>query len=66
MHRTGGDRVKSIGIDIGKRKSVVCIMDEDGEILENNSYTNILEGAENFAVEVTQQYGKCRAVCEST
>lgn len=62
----GGDRLKNIGVDISKKKSVVCIMDEDGKILEESSYTNTLDGAKKFAIMMIQRYGECRAVCEST
>ena len=57
---------KSIGIDIGKRKCVTCIMDADGNILEESWYRNTLGGIREFAERVTAEYGPCKAVCEST
>ena len=57
---------KSIGIDIGKRKCVTCIMDADGNMLEESGYRNTLGGIREFAERVTAEYGPCKAVCEST
>ncbi len=57
---------KSIGIDIGKRKCVTCIMDSKGNILEESSYANTVAGASEFAASARTEYGQCRAVCEST
>ena len=57
---------KSIGIDIGKRKCVTCIMEADGNILEESWYRNTLGGIREFAERVTAEYGPCKAVCEST
>ncbi len=57
---------KSIGIDIGKRKCVVCIMKHKGTILEESSYDNTSRDALDFAEYVKATYGQCKAVCEST
>ena len=57
---------KSIGIDIGKRKCVTCLVDAGGNILEESGYRNTLGGIREFAARVTAEYGPCRAVCEST
>ena len=57
---------KSIGIDIGKRKCVACIMDHKGAILEKSSYNNTSRDASEFAAYAKTAYGQCRAVCEST
>ena len=38
-----------IGVDIGKRNCVVCIMGSDGSILEETKYDNTLDQAESFA-----------------
>ena len=58
--------MKNIGIDIGKKKCVICVTDERGKVLEESSYENTAKDALKFAVRVKSQYGKCRAVCEST
>ena len=58
--------VKSVGIDIGKRRCIVCIMNEDGFIVERTGYDNTLEDARKFAQKIRQKYGKCNAACEST
>lgn len=58
--------MKYIGNDIGKNKCVVCIMDDDGLVLEKTSYDNTFENATNFAKDMIQKYGQCQAVCEST
>ena len=57
---------KSIGIDIGKRKCVTCVMDSDGKILEESSYDNTSKDASAFARRMGVQYLPCKAVCEST
>ena len=57
---------KDIGIDIGKRKCVTCVMDADGTVLEESWYHNTLDGAYEFAARVKAEYGPCKAVCEST
>ncbi len=57
---------KSIGIDIGKRKCVACVMEHDGVILEESSYDNTAKDALEFATSAKARYGTCRAVCEST
>ena len=36
----GGEKMKSIGIDIGKRRCVVCIMDRNGTVLGETGYEN--------------------------
>ena len=55
-----------IGIDIGKRICVTCIMDVDGYILEEGKYTNTIKDAEQFALHVQNKYDECKAACEST
>ena len=58
----------SIGIDIGKRKCVACIMDDKKRILEETSYENTSREAGMFARKAKLSYGgkNCQAVCEST
>jgi len=58
--------VKNIGIDIGKKKCFICVMDEKGVILEESNYDNTLHDAEIFAKSMIRKYKKCQAVCEST
>ena len=58
--------MKSIGIDIGKRRCIVCIMDEDGAVLEETGYDNTSAAAAALAKRAMAAYGKCQAVCEST
>ncbi len=58
----------SIGIDIGKRKCVACIMDDNKRILEETAYENTYKEADLFAKKAKLNYGgkNCQAVCEST
>lgn len=58
--------MKNIGIDIGKKWCVVCIMDEAGNSLEETKYENTRRSAALFADYVVGEYGPSRAVCEST
>jgi transposase len=58
--------MKNIGIDIGKKKCFICVMDEKGTILEESNYDNTLQDAEIFAKSMVKKYKKCQAVCEST
>ena len=57
-----------IGVDIGKRNCVVCIMDSNGSIIKETNYNNTLEQAESFASSIKRKHGdgKSTAVCEST
>lgn len=58
--------MKNIAVDIGKKKCIVCIMDENGKILEETSFDNTLKDASLFAEDAVQRYQNCQAVCEST
>ena len=58
--------MRSIGIDIGKRKCVVCVMDGRGNVLENTSYHNTLNEATALARNLKRKYRNCQAACEST
>ena len=63
------ERMKNIGIDIGKGKCIVCVMDGKGSVLERTSYVNTLASAKEFARRMKKEYGgkgRCRAACEST
>ena len=58
--------MKSIGIDIGKRGCIVCIMDRNGAVLEETGYKNTYAAADALARKTKREYGKCQVVCEST
>ena len=58
--------MKSIGIDIGKRRCIVCIMDQDGIILNETGYDSTCAAADALAKRTNAAYGKCQEVCEST
>ena len=53
-------------VDIGKRRCIVCVMSNNGTILEETSYNNTSEDADLFAKQAIRRYGRCRPVCEST
>ena len=61
--------MKNIGIDIDKRKYVVCVMDNMGRMLEESTYENTPADAKEFACRMKKEYsrrGQCRAACEIT
>ena len=58
--------MKNIGNDIGKRRCVVCIMEQNGTVIEQTGYDNTFAAAAAFARKARTVYGKCQAVCEST
>ena len=61
--------MRSIGIDIGKKKCVVCVMDAKGNVLEETEYENTIHGATRFAERMRTKYrgkGRIHAACEST
>ena len=58
--------MNNIAVDIGKRRCIVCIMNDKGTILEETSYDNTSRDADSFAKQAIRKYGICRAVCEST
>ena len=63
------ERMRNIGIDIGKGKCIVCVVDGKGAVLERTSYNNTLEDAKDFARRMKKEYGgkgRCQAACEST
>ena len=64
-NRKEGERVKSIGIDIEKKRCVACVIDRNGTILGETGYDNTYSAARSFAKTVAK-YGKCQAACEST
>lgn len=55
-----------VAVDIGKKKCVTCVMDQDGSVSETSSYPNTSFDANAFAKRVLEKYGKCKAVVEST
>ena len=46
-----------IGVDIGKRDCIVCIMDSDGSIIEEPKYNNTLDHAKSFASYIKRKHG---------
>ena len=44
--------IKYIGIDIGKRNCYVCVMDGDGNVLEETRYANLYGEAFRYATKV--------------
>ena len=46
-----------IGVDIGKRDCIVCIMDSDGSIIEETKYNNTLDHAKSFASYIKRKHG---------
>ena len=58
--------MKSIGVDIGKRKCAVCVVDAKGHVLEEGSYDNTYKEAAKLAARLKKEYKKCQAACEST
>ena len=53
-------------MDVGKRKCVACVMNQDGNISETYSYPNTTADASEFARCLVKKYSQCRAVVEST
>ena len=49
--------MRNIGIDIGKGKCIVCVVDGKGNVLERASYKNTLEDAKEFARRMKKEYG---------
>ena len=61
-------RMRNIGIDISKKKCVVCVMDDKGKALEESAYENTLADAKEFAGRMKRECGRkvqCRAACET-
>lgn len=58
--------MRSIGIDIGKKKCVVCVVDGKGRVLERTSYNNTRSEAEAMARDMKRKHRRCQAACEST
>ena len=61
----------NIGIDIGKKRCDVCVMDGRSRVLERTQYENTSKEAGEFAALMAKKYKKhnsdrCRAVCETT
>ena len=55
-----------IGIDIGKKNCVTCVVDYDGDICERTIYANTLDAADKFFGRMVSAYPHCTAVFEST
>ena len=45
----GKKKMRNIGTDVGKKKFIVCVMDDKEKILEGTAYDNTLEDAKEFA-----------------
>lgn len=60
--------MNSIGIDIGKRRCDVCVVDGRGRVLERRHYPNTYKDAGTVAGTMARRYGKssCQAACETT
>lgn len=56
--------MRYIGVDVGKNRCQACIMDEDGEILGEFSFTNTWEGIQALLEKTGDT--KSKAVVEST
>ena len=41
--------MRNIGTDVGKKKFIVCVIDDKEKILEETAYDNTLEDAKEFA-----------------
>jgi len=55
-----------VAVDVGKRRCVTCVMDQDGSILDTGSYPNTAFDASHYARQTVEKYGECKAVVEST
>jgi transposase len=55
-----------VAVDIGKRRCITCVMDQDGSILDTSAYPNTLVDASQYAMQIVEKYGECKAVVEST
>ena len=53
------------GIDIGKKRCVACVTDENGQAQRELAYRNTRTGITELA-EILAGYGECIAVLEST
>ena len=53
--------MRNIGIDISKRKCVVCVIDDVGMILEETAYDNTLADAKEFAGRMKREYSRLNA-----
>jgi len=46
-----------VAVDVGKRRCVTCVMDEDGSILDTGSYPNTAFDASRYAEQMVEKYG---------
>ena len=53
--------MRNIGIDISKKKCIVCVMDDKGKILEETAYENTLADTKEFAGRSKREYGRLNA-----
>ena len=55
-----------VGVDVGKRTCVYCIMHQLGMVLKNGKYPNTHVGAAEFIDNTLVNYPNCQGICEST
>jgi transposase len=58
--------VKYVGIDVHKSMCQAAVLDEDGELLDEQRFPNTPDGIEEFAGKLTTFRDEVRAVVEST
>ena len=58
--------MKSTGIDIGKRRCIVCIMDRNGTVLEEAGYEDTYAATTAFARKARRGTGNAIAPTESS
>ena len=59
--------MKNIGIDIGKKKCFVCVMDDDTtKMPEETNYENTMRNAKRFAKSMVRKYKKNAGQCTVT
>jgi len=55
--------MRYMGVDVGKKRCQACVMDEEGQVVEEFPFTNTIEGIQRLLERVG---GDCKAVVEST
>ena len=58
------DRMRYIGVDVGKRRCQACVMDEEGTVVDEFPFENTFEGIRRLLERLPDC--ACRAVLEST
>ena len=57
-------QTRYIGVDVGKKRCMACVMDEEGSVMDEFPFTNNVEGIERLLDRLPGD--DCRAVVEST